>query len=323
MDDAVSAETVNDRELAKRAYIARLTLLDDLFMGLVFEDRRCIELVLRIILGIDDLCVEENQVKHTMANLVGRSAQIDVLAVEGRGRRYDIEVQRDPRGAIPRRARYYGALLDAEALEKNHFFDELPEAYVIFITESDALEGGEKIYHIERTVMETRKAFGDGLHVIYVNCACPDDGTPLGDLAHDFRCADPARMRYNVLKRKTSVLKDGEKAPIMSESIDRLVEEFKGFWIEDGLAEGRQRGLEEGLAQGREEGLERGREEGLEEGRQEGLERGRLEGLEAGRQQGFEEAARGLLRQGSFSPDDIAGLTGLPVERVRELASLP
>ena len=171
--------------------------------------------------------------------------------------------------------------------------------------------------------METRKAFGDGLHVIYVNCACPDDGTPLGDLAHDFRCADPARMRYNVLKRKTSVLKDGEKAPIMSESIDRLVEEFKGFWIEDGLAEGRQRGLEEGLAQGREEGLERGREEGLEEGRQEGLERGRLEGLEAGRQQGFEEAARGLLRQGSFSPDDIAGLTGLPVERVRELASLP
>lgn len=134
MDDAVSAETVNDRELAKRAYIARLTLLDDLFMGLVFEDRRCIELVLRIILGIDDLCVEENQVKHTMANLVGRSAQ--------------------------------------------------------------------KIYHIERTVMETRKAFGDGLHVIYVNCACPDDGTPLGDLAHDFRCADPARMRYNVLKRK-------------------------------------------------------------------------------------------------------------------------
>ena len=178
---------------------------------------------------------------------------------------------------------------------------------MIFITESDALEGGEKIYHIERTVMETRKAFGDGLHVIYVNCACPDDGTPLGDLAHDFRCADPARMRYNVLKRKTSVLKDGEEAPIMSESIDRLVEEFKGFWIEDGLAEGRQRGLEEGLAQGREEGLERGR----------------LEGLEAGRQQGLEEAARGLLRQGSFSPDDIAGLTGLPVERVRELASLP
>lgn len=219
MDDAVSAETVNDRELAKRAYIARLTLLDDLFMGLVFEDRRCIELVLRIILGIDDLCVEENQVKHTMANLVGRSAQI-----------------------------------------------------------------------------------------------CPDDGTPLGDLAHDFRCADPARMRYNVLKRKASVLKDGEEAPIMSESIDRLVEEFKGFWIEDGLAEGRQRGLEEGLAQGREEGLERGRREGLE--------RGRLEGLEAGRQQGLEEAARGLLRQGSFSPDDIAGLTGLPVERVRELASL-
>ena len=79
------------RSGAGKACVHR-TLLDDLFMGLVFEDRRCIELVLRIILGIDDLCVEENQVKHTMANLVGRSAQIDVLAVDGRGRRYDIEV---------------------------------------------------------------------------------------------------------------------------------------------------------------------------------------------------------------------------------------
>lgn len=181
MDDTVLAETANDRELAKRAYIERLTLLDDLFMGLVFEDRRCVELVLRIILGIGDLCVEESRVKHTMANLAVRSAQIDVLAVDGRGRRYDIEVQRDSRGAIPRRARYYGALLDAETLEKNRPFDKLPESYVIFITEHDVLGGGEKIYHIERMVMETRDSFDDGMHVIYVNCACPDDGTPLGE----------------------------------------------------------------------------------------------------------------------------------------------
>ena len=85
MDDTVLAETANDRELAKRAYIERLTLLDDLFMGLVFEDRRCVELVLRIILGIGDLCVEESRVKHTMANLAGRSAQTTCLPWTGGG----------------------------------------------------------------------------------------------------------------------------------------------------------------------------------------------------------------------------------------------
>lgn len=300
----MTSTPIADQELARRTYIDRLTLLDDLFMSLVFEDKRCIELVLRLILGISDLQVEEAVVKHTMANLVGRSAQIDVLAVDSRGRRYDVEVQRDLRGTIPRRARYYGAMLDMEALNRGKEFEDLPETYIVFITERDVFGAGEKVYHVERSITETGEAFDDGLHVLYVNCACPDDGTPLGDLAHDFRSDNPELMRYNILKRKAHALKHGREASLMSESIDRFVEQFKDFWIQDGIEEGRQRGVQEGLAQG------------LQEGRKQGL----AEGEARGAIQASEETARRLLAQAAFSIDDIAAWTGLTTERVNELA---
>lgn len=187
-----------EQEQAVRDYIDRLTLMDDLFMAAVFEDPRCIETVLRVIMDKPDLEVRESRVKQDLINLAGRSAQVDVFAIDGTGRHYDIEVQRNPSGANARRARYYGAILDAKALEKGSQHQDLPETYVIFITEKDVLHGGLPVYHIGRRVEETDQPYDDGFHVLYVNCAYKgkDDGTPLGDLVHDFCCADPGSMRY-------------------------------------------------------------------------------------------------------------------------------
>lgn len=287
-----------DRQAAVREYVQRLTLLDDLFMGAVFEDARCVETVLQVIMGKPDLRVEEARVKHDLINLLGKSTQVDVLAIDGTGRQYDIEVQRSPYGAVPRRARYYGAMLDAKTLEKGTVFGDLPEAYVIFITETDVLGAGRALYHIDRRVCETGAAFDDGLHVLYVNCACADDGSPLGDLAHDFACADPNQMRYNVLKERSSRLKgDGEEGAMMSESVERLIAEFKDDLIAEGL----------------EEGLQKGREEGI----QEGIERG----LQEGRETATLEIARRMLEQGVFSRDQIALCTGLSPDVVAALVA--
>ncbi|MDR1732182.1 MAG: hypothetical protein LBR61_08855 [Synergistaceae bacterium] len=64
----------------------------------------------------------------------------------------------------------------------------------------------------------------------------------------------------------------------------------------------------------------RGREEGLEEGIERGIEKGREEGLEVGIEKGMEKVARNMLARGGFAPDTVAELTGLPPERIRELA---
>lgn len=48
-------------------------------------------------------------------------------------------------------------------------FDDLPESYIIFITEDDKYGCGEPLYHIERKIEENDNVlFGDDLHILYV-----------------------------------------------------------------------------------------------------------------------------------------------------------
>ena len=51
-----------------------------------------------------DLKVAQVHVQHEMKNLQGRSARLDILAVDEENRVYNIEIQRDDRGASVKRA---------------------------------------------------------------------------------------------------------------------------------------------------------------------------------------------------------------------------
>ena len=174
-------------------YIRNFRLMDDDFMGKVFEDKTCAEFLLKIILNRDDLTVREVHGQHDLKNLQGRSVRLDILAVDHANRIYNIEVQRSDRGAVAKRARYNSSLLDANLTEKGSAYDALNETYVIFITENDVLKRNLPIYHINRIVEETGEAFGDEAHIIYVNSQIRDE-TALGKLMHDFTCTDPDKM---------------------------------------------------------------------------------------------------------------------------------
>ena len=47
--------------------------------------------------------------------------------------------------------------MDTKFLQKGMKTEELPESFVIFITENDVLKGGYPVYHIDRIVAETGK----------------------------------------------------------------------------------------------------------------------------------------------------------------------
>lgn len=103
-------------------------------------------------------------------------------------------------------------------------FEDLPEIYVIFITENDVIGDNLPIYHVDRVIEETGKKFGDEAHIIYVNGAYQDD-TPLGKLMHDFSCKNPDNMYYKILADKTRYFKEDERGvasmcKIMEELID-------------------------------------------------------------------------------------------------------
>ena len=162
----------NDEERRKRllSKIAKFRLFDDDFMSKVFEDDiGATEFLLRTILQRDDLVVTESKGQVSVKNLRGRSVRLDIKATDKDGKLYNIEVQRADKGAGAKRARYYSAILDANALLPRQDFSELPEAYIIFITEHDVLKGGFPLYHIDRKIEETGMTFCDKSHIIYVN----------------------------------------------------------------------------------------------------------------------------------------------------------
>lgn len=88
--------------------IKNFRLLDDDFMTKCFENNiECTELLLGIILSKPDLKVHKVVTQYTMKNLQGRSVRLDIYATDSEGKKYNIEIQRDGKGAGRKRARYF------------------------------------------------------------------------------------------------------------------------------------------------------------------------------------------------------------------------
>ncbi len=106
-----------------------------------------------------------------MKNLQGRSAVLDVHAIDSTDKEFDVEIQRKDAGAGAKRARHNSSLLDAHILKTGDATEDIPDSYVIFITENDIMKGKQSIYPVERyvTIGENKVLFGDDSHIIYVN----------------------------------------------------------------------------------------------------------------------------------------------------------
>ncbi len=204
--------------------IQEMCYFDDEFLTKCLEDYPLgIELMLRIIMNDNTLVVKDVQVQSVIKNLQGRSIRMDVKTIDLEKKQYDVEMQKADSGAKPKRARYNSSLIDANTILPGDDTELLPETYVIFITENDALKGNLPIYHIERTIKENGKLFDDKAHIIYVNGDLKDD-TPLGRLMQDLSCANPDEMNYKELADRARYFKkDKEGRKIMSKIMEEIV----------------------------------------------------------------------------------------------------
>ncbi|MCM1308638.1 MAG: hypothetical protein NC223_08575 [Butyrivibrio sp.] len=203
-------------EQTHRQDLERLKLfryMDDDFMTACLADNfEGVELILRIILGLDDIKVKSVRTQEQLKNLQGRSVVLDVHAVDSTDKEYDVEIQRSDAGAGAKRARYNSSLLDAHILKSGGDTENIPDSYVIFITENDVMKGNQAIYPIERyvTIGEEKVLFGDGSHIIYVNGKYRGDDE-IGRLMHDFSCTEPDDMIFEELAKKARHFKKTEK----------------------------------------------------------------------------------------------------------------
>ena len=266
------------------ALIQKFRLIDDTFFNVCFDNYiEGMQLLLRIFFDRDDLVVKHVVTQQSADNLYGRGVRFDVLAEDSEGKLYDCEVQRANEGAAARRARYNSSMIDARELSKGAAFCELPETWVIFITENDVYGAGCPLYHVERIIQEIQRPFGDGAHILYVNGSNRED-TPLGRLMQDFFCESPKKMHYKELANRADYFKtEAEGVHTMCE----LMEKFG--------------------------------EKKLEEGRIEG----RLEGRLEGRIESARRTATALLALGKLTVSQIADATQLSLEEVQRLAGTP
>ena len=212
----------HDPEDIKR--IKSLRLIDDDFMRIFFDGYiEGAELLLKVILDRDDIKVDDVRTQKELKNIYGRTVWLDIYATDGSGNKHDIEIQRDNRGACPKRARYLSSMVDSDMLKEGESFVDLRENYVIFITENDVIGMNEPIYHIDSVIREPNVQFEDGRHIIYVNSSIRNKETALGRLMHDFYCADAKDMCYKELADRVWSFKETEKGvDSMCEILDEM-----------------------------------------------------------------------------------------------------
>ena len=145
---------------------------------------------------------------------------------------YNIGIER-------KRARYNSSMMDVDVIEPGDRFENLPETYVIFITENDVLNRNMPIYHIDRVIRETGELFGDDTHIIYVNNEIKND-TPLGLLMKDFVCTEVKDIHYRELADRVKYFKEDEEGV---SSMCRAMEEMRAEAAAKAKAEGKAEGI--------------------------------------------------------------------------------
>ena len=211
--DAVITEAEKEKQHQEDLQRLRgLRLIDDDFMNACFDGYTDgAQLLLRIILNKPDIRVKSVKTQRRIKNLLGRDICLDIDADDEDGTEYNVEIQRADKGADKKRARFHSSILDAHLLSPGDDFSDLPETFVIFITENDVIGKGKPLYRIERKIEEVDEPFDDGEHIIYVNGADKNASTELGKLMHDFFCTDPDDMHYKALADKVRYSKEDEK----------------------------------------------------------------------------------------------------------------
>lgn len=189
--------------------IKALRLFDDDFLALVFEDNiEATELLLNIIFDRDDMKVSKVVKQREIKGVEGHSVRLDILAENSDHKIYDIEIQRQDKGNLPLRSRYYSSIVDTTLLKKNEDYNFLVPTYVIFFTETDTFKDGRPLHHYVMKEMESNALLGDERHILFINGENKDEETALGKLVHDFKCNSADNMYYDVLANRVRYFKE-------------------------------------------------------------------------------------------------------------------
>ena len=217
--------------------IENLMPMDDSFFHKLSEEPAFCEEVLQVILQKKNLKVVEVTVQKSLRNVEGRSVVVDVLCRDDKGKYYNIEVQKQREDDCQRRVRYNGSNIDTYVTEKGVKFEDIPDVYVVFITQFDYFQKNKTIYHIDRILRETGEAVDNGFHEIYVNTAV-DDGTDIAALMKIFTSRSiKDDVRFPKVCERIRYFKEGKGGNTMCSTVEEYAKEYAKEYAEEYVRE--------------------------------------------------------------------------------------
>ncbi len=149
-----------------------LGICNDFLFGKIMQDPElCKELLQRILpdLEIDHIEYPELQ-KAIKPDADAKSVRLDVYVRDDKNTTYDIEMQVVNTGELPKRTRFYQAMLDLQMIDKGQSYRRLKPSYVIFICPFDMFAKGRHMYTFENICKEDHNiTLGDETTKIFLN----------------------------------------------------------------------------------------------------------------------------------------------------------
>ena len=137
----------------------KLGISNDFLFGKVMQDAKLCKELLQIIfpdMKIDHIEYPALQ-KTINMDADAKSVRLDVYIVDNKGTVYDIEMQMADTKELPKRTRYYQAMMDLEKIDKGQSYKKLKKSFVIFICPFDLFNEGRHLYTFKNLCMEDKK----------------------------------------------------------------------------------------------------------------------------------------------------------------------
>ncbi len=161
-----------EQEIDIRTEWEGLGISNDFIFGKVMQDTElCKGLLERIFPDMKIDHIEYPTLQKTInPDIDAKSVRLDVYVMDGEGAVYDIEMQMTDTKELPKRTRYYQAMMDLEMIDKGESYKKLKKSFVIFICPFDLFGKGRHIYTFRNYCGEDREILlGDDTAKIFLN----------------------------------------------------------------------------------------------------------------------------------------------------------
>lgn len=191
----------------KKARVAKLRPIDDVFFEALAQNPKVCQEILRVILEDDKLVVNDVITQNSERNIYGRSVRVDALCTLGTGEKCNIEVQRSDNDDHLRRARFNASVITAINSDPGTKFENVKDVCIVYISQFDVFKQGKTIYHVDKMIRETGTYVDDGLREIFVNTAV-NDGSDISKLMSCFLAETVNNPKFPELSKEVKRLKE-------------------------------------------------------------------------------------------------------------------